>query len=304
MPNHEGSKHEPKNPALQRLGLALRDLRKARGLSQRELAGERFSDGHLSQVENGLTTPSTEVLEHYAERCGGNYAHLELLLREALASKEHQRRERRASEQGGPARLTNARDLYDRRDPFQLYSIALIESFVSYDSHGIPTELRLLLNLRAKAPGLDRYYFGMGCHGDYRRGVVSLESGPGCSIGHFDESDKGVHLGYFQLDHELSPDDPEPYAFSFRVNYHTHVRSDWPIISQPKTDTARYVLTAQFTSPSIPKRMWWFDVATAVEAEDDPTFEQVFPYDASGFYRHIFERLTIGRVYGFNGTWE
>jgi hypothetical protein len=66
------------------------------------------------------------------------------------------------------------------------------------------------------------------------------------------------------------------------VNYHTHIRSDWPIKSQPKTDTALYVLTTRFTQPSIPRRVWWFDATTTVEAEDDPTDEQVFPYDAAG----------------------
>ncbi|HEV2638163.1 MAG TPA: helix-turn-helix transcriptional regulator [Actinocrinis sp.] len=304
MANREGSKHPPKSETLQRLGVALREVRKARGLSQRELAGDQYSGGHLSQVENGLVVPSTALLEHYASACGGNYAYLELMLREVLATSEHRRRERRASERGEVLYVPNAHDLYEEHDPFRLYSIASIESFISYDRHGIPTELRLLLSIRAKAYGLDRYYFGMGCHGDYRRGVVSLEGGPGCTIGHFDESDKGVHLGYFQLDRELSPSDSEPYSFSFHVDYRTHVRSDWPIMSQPRTDTARYVLTTQFTPPSIPKRVWWFDTATAVETEDDPRDDQIFRRDDSGFYRHVYERLTIGRMYGFNGEWE
>jgi hypothetical protein len=54
-----------------------RRARKARGLSQRALASGEFSSGHLANVENGLVTPSTALLEHYAATCGGNYALLE-----------------------------------------------------------------------------------------------------------------------------------------------------------------------------------------------------------------------------------
>lgn len=304
MANREGSKHPPKSDAHARLGQALRDLRKERGFSQRELAGERFSNGHLANVENGLATPSTELLEQYTDVCGGDYGLLELMLRDVLATTEHERRKRRASERGEEQLTTQATDMYDPPDPFRLYSIDSIESHVTYDGHGIPTELRIVLTIRAKVHGLNRYYFGMGCHGDYRRGVVTLESGFGCSIGSFTESDKGVHNGYFLLDRELSPDNQQAHTFSFRVIYHTHVRADWPIISQPKTDTARYVLAAQFTPPSLPKRVWWFDTATAVEAEDDPTDDQLYLQDTGGFYRKEFTRLTRGRVYGLNGEWE
>ena len=249
-------------------------------------------------------TPSTQLLGHYASVCGGDYAYLELMLREVLAAGERQRRTQRAWERGEPAPQNDAHSLYDSPEPFRLYSIDVIESHTTYDGHGIPTELRLILTIRAKVEGLDRYYFGIGCHGDYRRGAVSLEAGFGCSIGEFTESDKGVHNGYFQLDRELSPEDAEPFTFLIRVVYHTHVRADWPIISQPKTDTVRYVLSAQFTAPSLPKRVWWFDAATAVEAENDPADKQVLPRTSSGFYRHVFTSLALWRTYGLNGEWE
>lgn len=304
MANREGSRHEPKSEAHARLGAQLRELRKARGLSQRALASGAFSDSHLANVENGLVTPSPALLEHYIAKCGGDYGLLDLMLADVLAHKEHQRRERRAWERGEVTQGTNVHQVYDRPEPYRLYRLASIETLTVYDHHGIPTDFRAHVALRAKVPGLNRYYFGIGCHGDYRRGVMELLPGDGCRIGEFHESDKGVHNGYFELDEMLSPDDPQPYEFSFAAKYHTHMRVDQPLVSQPKTETARYLVQVQFTPPSLPAKVWWYDVATAVEIEDDQPDEQTFVANPSGYYRHEFRHLVIGRVYGFGWWWE
>ena len=303
MANREGSRHEPKSEAHARLGAQLRELRKARGLSQRALAAGVFSDSHLANVENGLVTPSTALLEHYIAKCGGDYSLLDLMLADVLAHREHQRRERRASERGEPIAQADGQ-LYERPDPYRLYRLASIETYTTYDYHGIPTDFRAHIAIRAKVPGLNRYYFGIGCHGDYRRGAMELLAGEGCHIGEFHESDKGVHNGYFELDRELSPEDAAPYEFSFAAKYHTHMRVDQPLVSQPKTETARYLVQVQFTPPSLPAKVWWYDVATAVEVEDDQPEDQTMPTSLSGYYRHEFTRLVIGRVYGFGWRWE
>ena len=305
MPNHEGSKHEPKNPALQRLGLALRDLRKARGLSQRELAGERFSDGHLSQVENGLTTPSTVVLEHYAERCGGNYAHLELLLREALASKEQQRRERRNVRD--PKRLEDALEAAERDelpDPSRLYSVVESNFRFLHDERGVGTEVRLVMDIRAKVAGMDRYYTGFGYNGDHRRGVVTPEPSFGCTLGEFTESDTGIVNGYFKLGHKLSPDDPEPYRLSFRMRLSSDVRAVPPCVGQFKTNARRHMVQLQFTPPTLPERVWWFDVPTVLEMEAAQPAANYFTSDPTGFYFKEFVSPIAGRLYGLDYRWE
>ena len=46
----------------------LRTLRKHAGLTQTELAGERFSKEYVSQIELGKTSPSAEAIEYLAER--------------------------------------------------------------------------------------------------------------------------------------------------------------------------------------------------------------------------------------------
>ncbi len=53
-----------------RLGERLRQLRVAGGLTQSELAGERFSKEYVSQIERGKTRPTRETVEWLAERLG------------------------------------------------------------------------------------------------------------------------------------------------------------------------------------------------------------------------------------------
>src|ERR1700747_1494929 len=53
-----------------RLGGRLRQLRVAAGLTQSDLAGERFSKEYVSQIERGKTRPTTETLEWLALRLG------------------------------------------------------------------------------------------------------------------------------------------------------------------------------------------------------------------------------------------
>src|SRR5437764_6180553 len=53
-----------------RLGERLRQLRVAAGLTQSDLAGERFSKEYVSQIERGKTRPTRETVEWLAIRLG------------------------------------------------------------------------------------------------------------------------------------------------------------------------------------------------------------------------------------------
>jgi transcriptional regulator with XRE-family HTH domain len=59
--------HAPRVP---RIGERLRQLRVAAGLTQTDLAGERFSKEYISQIERGKTRPTTETIEWLALRLG------------------------------------------------------------------------------------------------------------------------------------------------------------------------------------------------------------------------------------------
>ena len=58
----------PAQPAAIRLGERLRQLRVAAGLTQTELAGERFSKEYVSQIERGKTRPARETIADVALR--------------------------------------------------------------------------------------------------------------------------------------------------------------------------------------------------------------------------------------------
>src|SRR5512146_3558399 len=57
-------------PGSARLGERVRQLRVAAGLTQTDLAGDRFSKEYVSQIERGKTRPTRETIEWLASRLG------------------------------------------------------------------------------------------------------------------------------------------------------------------------------------------------------------------------------------------
>src|SRR5689334_222056 len=55
-----------------RLGERLRQLRVSAGMTQSELAGDRFSKEYVSQIERGKTRPTPETIEWLAARLGAD----------------------------------------------------------------------------------------------------------------------------------------------------------------------------------------------------------------------------------------
>src|SRR5205085_6633614 len=62
---------EPIQPPLEKMvGARLREVRKARKLTQSQLAGEDFSVSYISAIERGQIHPSLRALEIFAVRLG------------------------------------------------------------------------------------------------------------------------------------------------------------------------------------------------------------------------------------------
>src|SRR6266513_578744 len=59
------------------LGTRLRQLRVAAGLTQSDLAGDRFSKEYVSQIERGKTRPTPQTLAWIAERLGVDASYLQ-----------------------------------------------------------------------------------------------------------------------------------------------------------------------------------------------------------------------------------
>jgi len=93
----------PAVPRGSRLGDRLRQLRVSAGLTQSDLAGERFSKEYISQIERGKTRPTRETIKWLAVRLGVDSSFLE----SGVSSDERARAE---------AILTRAEALSERRD--------------------------------------------------------------------------------------------------------------------------------------------------------------------------------------------
>src|SRR6188472_3859521 len=65
------------SPGGSRLGERVRQLRVAAGLTQTDLAGDRFSKEYVSQIERGKTRPTRETIEWLAGKLGVDPGFLE-----------------------------------------------------------------------------------------------------------------------------------------------------------------------------------------------------------------------------------
>src|SRR5215470_4218084 len=93
----------PAVPRGSRLGDRLRQLRVSAGLTQSELAGDRFSKEYVSQIERGKTQPTRETVKWLASRLGVDAS----FLASGVSSDERARAE---------AILTRAEALSEKRD--------------------------------------------------------------------------------------------------------------------------------------------------------------------------------------------
>jgi tetratricopeptide (TPR) repeat protein len=66
----------PLRPAASRLGERVRQLRVAAGMTQTDLAGDRFSKEYVSQIERGKTRPTPETTAWLANRLGVDVGYL------------------------------------------------------------------------------------------------------------------------------------------------------------------------------------------------------------------------------------
>src|SRR5437867_9673862 len=79
MPDSTATRQHQRASAAQaglRRGERLRQLRVAGGMTQTDLAGERFSKEYVSQIERGKTKPKTETIQWLADRLGVDAGYL------------------------------------------------------------------------------------------------------------------------------------------------------------------------------------------------------------------------------------
>src|SRR5919198_1465111 len=91
------------------LGDRVRQLRIAKGLTQTELAGERFSKEYVSQIERGKTRPTGETIEWLAARLGVDQSFLET----GVSSSERERVESVIARAGAALESNSYQDAVD-----------------------------------------------------------------------------------------------------------------------------------------------------------------------------------------------
>ncbi len=133
------------------LGTRMRQLRVAAGLTQSELAGDRFSKEYVSQIERGKTRPTEQTLAWIAEQLGvdssylqtgqtwDEYAEVEAAVTRAEAAVEGQRHDEALEALEGITHSPEARELEFRA--------LLAESWVRM----VQGELRPALDLLVRA---------------------------------------------------------------------------------------------------------------------------------------------------------
>ncbi len=123
---------EPGSVGGARLGARLRALRVANGLTQSQLAGERFSKEYISQIERGKTRPTPATIEWLAEQLGVD----PVFLASGVSSEERTKAEAllsRAEAHAEAHRHEEAIEVFDEARP-------------SVEATGAPTlELRMLV---------------------------------------------------------------------------------------------------------------------------------------------------------------
>jgi hypothetical protein len=290
-----------------RLGNALRRARVAAGLSTRAVprpgtGGTCFSSAHISLIERGHTAPSPELVEAY-RLFADNPGELDALYEQLKAAVERAGRQRRHGKAAaGPAPPTRLTASLGPKDVERHYLVESSDTRYEFTSTGAIAEVSTRVMLRAKAPGVRLCCAAHQYAADRRPGVLRIDKVEGGTLVESRESDVGALQSFFELDRELSPADPEPYPFAFRLSVTSTERAEPRLRFYPDQGNRRLLLQASFPAEARPQRLWWFAGSNPVHAEY-PTAANVLSPSADGTYRFGFEDLVSGWCYGFGWSW-
>jgi hypothetical protein len=290
-----------------RLGIALRRVRLAAGVSTRQVpkapnSDAFFSSGHISLVEAGATAPSPELVEAYA-LLGGDRAELLSRYHQLLAASQDAARARRQGHQPGlPIPPTSIQAVRDRHDVQQHYVVISHRAEHVFGPNRAITEVIYTVTLRALTPGVCMYYSGHSYPADQRAGVVEISPIAHASLLSAKESSSGAVAAYFLLDRAISPNDPEPYILQFRILIHSTLPATPRLRYFTTVGCLQLILIAAFPETALPARTWWFAQPDIVAAEQAIDEHELRP-GPGGRFERTFDDLIYGWCYGFAWTW-
>ena len=300
---------EPLTEAHRRLGQALRQVRKAAGLTIYQVPspqgdGQYVDNSHVSLFERGMKAPSSEVFEMYVRMADADEAaELRYLYKLMLVAAEDKRQRQRLGGAQPPETVPPQRveEVASREDVQRHYVTAVNDTTYTFNHTGALELVDCSVTIRAVRPDVYLYYTGFNYLADQRPGVLRAEASSGASLQNVQESDTGALRLYLLLNKPLSPDDV-PYTLGFRILVKSSVRA-WPRLTyHGGPDTGRLVVEARFRAPSLPRRVWRFGASDALDAEHCQPGSEL-PPSADGCYAHRFDHLVPEWRYGVAWVW-
>jgi transcriptional regulator with XRE-family HTH domain len=289
-----------------RLGQELQRIRKAAGVSTRQVrkahnSQEHFSSGHISLVENGRTVPSPELIDIYAELAGEG-TRLRALYAQMLAASASAARQRRGGTEQNESRAPQTlAEITTREEIQEHYVVERHEATYSFGPTGVIEFVHYSVALRAVSENVRLYCSGHQYAADPRTGVLQVEAAAGASLISVRESVTGAVQSFFVLDRAIEPSDPEPFAVSYRLSVRSSVKSAPHLRYHAEDGNISMVLHTQFQPPAVPTRIWWFG-AKPLDAEHHQPDEE-FPVSDTHGYSRTFDQLVPGWCYGFGWMW-
>jgi hypothetical protein len=298
---------QPISEAHQRLGRALRRVREANGATNRKVpkpgtGKPYFSSGYISQVEAGTVTSSTDLIDGYIA-LGGDHAELRALYAQVQAAVQESGRTRRRGGDAAPEQPPQRiEDVIVHEDVQRHYVTESDDASYAFTGGGTIETVEHIVTIRAKVPNVRLYYAGHRYGADRQPGVLRVDAISGATLAESQESDTGVLRSYFALDRTLSPDDLEPYQLAFRLTVNSTAQALPRLTFHNGAGLHRMVLRAQFRAPMLPKRIWWCSAPDTIDADAEQDGHELTA-DAGHVYRHPFDDLVPGWVYGFAWVW-
>jgi len=292
-PAYNRTGRPPLTNAHAKLGEELRALRHNAGRTLRDL--DRYTPGHLSNVENGYVTASKELVGYYARQLNGNHAKLQALYEAVLVASDRRRSAMR-NRQAATYLVGDQFDRHSAADIRQRYYIDLSEITYLYNGRGLHQVKQRCL-VRAREDAVDVVHFAHFYRPDPRPGVFTLESTENCIPQVLTESRRGA------VELLLRPDPPlvrgqDPVELAYSLTVDSDRPADPMLAYEVGARHGHLTVRAMFSHASAPAEIWYFEERNEAFIHRDPPLGNLLSIDSGAACEKHFPRPVRGWWYG------
>lgn len=284
----------PLTNAHAKLGEELRALRQNAGLTLRDL--DRYTPGHLSNVENGYVTSSKELVGYYARQLNGNHVKLQALYEAVLVASDRRRSAMR-NRQGATYLVGDQFDRHSAADIRQRYYIDLSEITYLYNGRRVLRQVRQRCLVRAREDVVELVHFAHFYRPDPRPGVLAVGSTENCAVHTLTESRTG------SVEILLRPSAPlvrgqEAVELAYSVDVESRRPAEPMLCYEVGARHGHLTVRAMFAQSSAPAEIWYFEERNEAFVHRDPPPENVLSIDSGAACEKHFPRPVRGWWYG------